>query len=35
MVVKGMTEEELGVWGERVSAAVDKALIVHMTNARL
>jgi len=33
MTAKGITMEELGVWGERVSKAVEHGLIVHMTDA--
>jgi hypothetical protein len=35
MAVKGISMEEFGVWGERVSKAVEQSLVVHMTNARL
>jgi hypothetical protein len=35
MAAKGITMEELGVWGERVSKAIENALVLHMTNARL
>ena len=33
MTAKGISMEELGVWGERVSKAVEHGLIVHMTDA--
>lgn len=33
MAAKGISMEELGVWGERVSKAVEQGLIVHMTDA--
>ena len=35
MTVKGMKAEDLRIWGERVSAAVEKSLVEHMTHARL
>jgi hypothetical protein len=35
MAAKGISMEELGLWGEHVSRAIENALVVHMTNARL
>lgn len=33
MQYKDLSKEELGIWGERVSKAVQSALVVHMTHS--